>query len=102
VSNLANAIANGYVFPTQAGAAACASEVDSTVGYPKPGINVGGGTHVPPAQSVTQTYFVPIQNAANALQWAYIADSVTMPIVAPNAVSLNLPAPTAIAVTWYP
>lgn len=93
---------NGYVYTTQAAAAALAPVVDASLGLPKAGVDVGGGIHVPLAQSVTTTYFKPIQNFANALQWAYVADGVVTPIVGPNAVPLNLPAPTTLLSTWWP
>jgi hypothetical protein len=94
---------NMYVFSTQAHAQAVQAAVDAVVGpYPKAGGNVGGGIHVPPDQSETLTYALPVQNGA---QWNYPADAVTTVALAhPTAVSalatagVTLPSPTAVAV----
>lgn len=93
---------NGYVYSTKAACQAVGAAVDTALGMPLAGVNVGGGIHAPAGQSVTTTYFAPIQNFANALQWAYIQDGTVTPIVAPNAVSLNLPAPTTLPASWWP
>jgi hypothetical protein len=90
---------NGYIFTSLASAQACQAAVDAALGYPRVGVNVGAGVHVPPF--TTQTYAAPVQNFADAAQWAYVADGITSPVLAPNAVTLGLPAPTAIAATWY-
>lgn len=84
----------GYAFPNSLGAQQCASAVDSALGYPKPGIDVGGGIHAPPEQSVTQTYCAPI--ALGAQHW-YPVDAVTLPILQPLPIVLgNVPAPIPI------
>jgi hypothetical protein len=92
---------NVYAFPTQAAAQACQAAVDAHIGFPVAGHDVGPGAHAPAAQSRTTTYSVPFQNATT-LQWGYLADATTTPILAPQAVALGLPAPVAVDATWYP
>jgi hypothetical protein len=88
-------MANGYAFALQASAQACAAPVDTALGYPKAGVDVGQGIHVPPAQSRTITYAAP---ALLSGQWWFPADTITTPILAPNAVALGLPVPAPIPV----
>jgi hypothetical protein len=73
----------GWVFPNALGAIAAQQQVDASLGYPKPGVDVGGGRHVSPAQSATQTYAAPVPLAG---AFYYPADTVTTPLLA----SLNL------------
>ena len=79
--------AQGYSFPTLPGAQACQQAVDAAVGYPRPGINVGGGIHAPPAQTTTTTYAAPIPLAG---AFYYPADATTAPVLAPLAATLTL------------
>ena len=91
-----------YVFPSLAAAQAhLPPAVDAFMGYPRPGLDIGGGTHCPAAQSVTQTYFSPIQNPST-LQWAYVYDPNIPGIVGPNAIAWGLSAPVSLDATWFP
>jgi hypothetical protein len=94
---------NAYIFSTQAGAQACQTAVDSALGYPKVGIEVGGGIHVKDPNTggpfVTQTYAQVLKHPTLP-QYAYPADATSTGILSPNAVSLGLPAPTALDATW--
>lgn len=92
---------NVYVFATQAKAQACQAAVDAAMAMPHPGVNAGSGAHAPANQSATVTYFVPVQNP-NTLQWGYLADANTTPILTPLAATLNLPAPSPYDSTWNP
>jgi hypothetical protein len=85
----------GYAFTLKPLAVACAVKVDLAFGYPTAGVDVGKGIHVPPAQSRTITYAVP---ALLSGQWWFPADTITTPILAPNAVSLSLPVPAPVPV----
>jgi hypothetical protein len=88
-------MANGYAFALQASAQALVAPVDTALGYPKAGVDVGSGIHVPPAQSRTQTYAQPSLVSA---QWWYPADTNTLPVLTPLTVTLGLPAPAPIPV----
>jgi hypothetical protein len=87
--------ANGYAFTLQASAQALVAPVDTALGYPKAGVDVGAGRHAPPAQSRTQTYATP---ALLSGQFWYPADTNTLPILTPLTVTLSLPAPAPIPV----
>jgi hypothetical protein len=91
---------NLYVYTGSATPLAIQSQVDAALGLPKPGTQIGGGIHASGVSTVT--YFAPVQNQQTATNWGYLADAVTIPIVAPNAVSLGLPAPTPVDATWPP
>lgn len=71
------------VFVTRADADAYSAAVDARLGYPKPGIDVGGGKHVPPPQSATARYG-DVQKHPTLAQWAYPSD----PVVTAAAVAL--------------
>jgi hypothetical protein len=101
-------MSNAFVFPSQGAALAVAAIVDAQQGYPKPGVDVGGGIHVPPAQSITTTYAVPTSPDGGAT-WSYPADAVTTAALAtPQAATalaaqaVVLPAPTPVAVVTDP
>jgi hypothetical protein len=91
---------NAYVYATQLAAQACGTAVDTSVGYPKAGINVGGGIHVTPP-FVTQTHFVAFKHPT-LTEWAYLSDSVTDPILQAQAIALALPIATTLDSTWFP
>ena len=91
-----------YVLPTLAAATTSLQPaVDAAMGYPRAGLDIGGGIHVPAAQSVTQTYFSPIKHPTLS-EWAYVYDSEVAGIVGPNAVGWGLPAPVTLDATWFP
>jgi hypothetical protein len=91
---------SAYVFGSQAAAVECQQAVDTALGMPIAGTDIGGGVHVPADASITVTYAVPLQNPSTGL-WAYLADGVTQPLLAPSAAVLGLPAPVALDATWY-
>ena len=90
-----------YVFTDQTKANALPPIVDARQGYPKAGVNVGGGIHVTPT-FVTQTYAQVLANPTTGTSWAYPADAVVVPVVGPSAITLGLPAPAALDATWTP
>lgn len=93
-----------YIFASLAAAQACAPVVDAAQGYPRAGVEVGGGAHVKDVSGgpfVTATYAQPIKHPTLA-QWAYLADAVTTPALAPQAATLGLPAPVPLDATWTP
>jgi hypothetical protein len=84
-----------YVLAIEATAASLQASVDAEQGYPKAGVNVGGGIHMS-GPFVTQTHAFPLQHPTLA-EWAYPADGVTVPIV---GATIGLPAPSALDATW--
>jgi hypothetical protein len=84
-----------YVTPIQATALAWAASVDTAQGYPKAGVDIGGGVHVPPAQSLTVRYAGIYQHPTLPL-WAYLSDAITSPAIT----SLLPPIPVALDATW--
>lgn len=80
------------VFSDAASAAAYAAKVDAASGYPAPGVDVGGGVHAPPAQSVTKTAQVLLEKPSQDA-WAYPVD--------PKApIDAKEPLPVALDATW--
>lgn len=72
--------------------------VDAKLGYPKPGVNIGGGIHVPPAQSVT-TRYADVQKHPTLAQWSYPDDAA----VIGAAIALPVGATVqALDATWAP
>lgn len=89
---------NAYVTASQATATSWQGTVDGNMGYPKAGVDIGGGVHAPPDQSVTTTYAVPFKHPVLS-QWAYLSDAVTDGVlIARNGV----PAPAQLAQGWFP
>ena len=62
------------VFTAQAQATAYAGSVDSALGYPKAGLDIGPGIHAPPSQSATTHYADVMPNSTLPL-WAYPYDA---------------------------
>jgi hypothetical protein len=91
---------DAYVFSSLAAAQACQTAVDAAQGFPRAGVNVGGGAHVEPP-FVTQTYQTVIQHPTQAL-WAYPSDTVTTPVLSVGPTAVTLPAPTSLDATWTP
>lgn len=92
------------VFTVQADANGYSAAVDAKLGYPKPGVDIGGGIHVPPAQSVTVRYGNVFPHPTLP-QWMY-PDNPTQPSVEPN-VTKQVPVPVTaseqtIDATWFP
>lgn len=92
---------NYYVFTATVAAFRVAAAVDEAGGYPKAGIDIGGGVHVPPDASVTTGYAAVLQHPSGT-KWAYQADSVVVPIVGPNAIQYDLGVAAPLDATWYP
>ena len=91
-----------YLFATSAAVGQTLSPaVDAHMSYPLAGTDIGGGIHVPPAQSVTTTYFVPLQHPGGG-SWAYISDANVTAAVGPNAIAWGLSAPVTLDATWFP
>jgi len=63
------------IFPSdQPGALAMRAKLDTAFGCPIPGIDVGGGVHAPPSQSVTTHYGSVIQHPTNKADFATQVD----------------------------
>lgn len=93
-----------YAAPSPSAALSWQAVADTSGGYPKPVSSVaGGGIHVPASLAVTLHADDVIQSATTG-QWGYVvstADSTSLPAIAPNAVTLGLPAPVALTGDWY-
>lgn len=72
--------------------------IDAKLGYPKPGVDIGGGIHVPPAQSVTVRYGL-VQKHPTLAQWAYPDDAAVIgaAIALPVGATVQL-----LDATWTP
>lgn len=88
---------NFYLFAAQATAQQCATTVDGSLGYPKAGIDVPGGSHVVPAQSITTTYFAAQPHPTLASTWIYLADAVTTQALQASALAGSLPVPQPVS-----
>lgn len=86
---------NAYTFAALATAQSAQSTVDVARGYPKAGVNVGGGIHVSPL-FVTVTHDHVYQHPTLSL-WAYVSDAVTSVALAAFG---GLPVAAALDVTW--
>lgn len=87
-----------YAFSAQASALAVAAAVDVALGYPQPAVDAGSGHHAFP-RFVTQTYVTPVLVSGS---WLYPSNPTVLAVVAPNAVQLQLPAPTLAPVPVIP
>lgn len=58
----------------QVGALAMQTKLDVASGCPIAGVDVGGGVHAPPAQSVTVHYGSVIQHPVNKADYAAVCD----------------------------
>lgn len=94
---------SAYVYALQADALAVQAKVDSLAGYPKPGIDVGGGLHVAPAKSVS-THAANVLSNLGGTAWALISCSeVDANVAAASlATAVALTAKVALDTTWYP
>lgn len=71
-----------------------ATEIDKALGYPRKGINVGSGPHVPSEKSTVVRWDLPLKHPTKA-EWAYPTDLIR---------GLNIPLiTTAINLTadWF-
>lgn len=64
---------------------------------PLAGVDVGGGRHVPPQESITTTYAVPTKHPTLA-QWAYPVDATTSKYIA----APTLATATSLDASWTP
>lgn len=64
------------VFPDRASFDAYSAKVDAALGYPKAGVDVGGGVHALPSQSVTQRWADPIEHPTQKGTFAYCVDGL--------------------------
>lgn len=83
------------VCSTQAAAQALSDAVDAALGYPRAGVDIGGGVHAPASQSVTARYSYIIQHPTQPL-WGYMVDGVPAPTLA----VLAAPAAQAATAAW--
>lgn len=89
----------GIVCLSAADAATFQSGVNVKLGYPKPGLNIGGGFHAPPEQTVTTSY-TGIMQHPTLLQWACVPDDA---LVQAQSVALPVGAVAAtLDTTWFP
>lgn len=86
-----------YVFNDLPSAQAAQAHVDQKLGMPIAGVNIGGGIHAPPSQSVTTTYAVPVKHPTLP-QWSIASD----PVVDAKVSDMALPAPATLDTTWTP
>lgn len=61
---------------------ALANAVDDAMGYPKDGVDVGGGVHAPREEAVTLRYTELRENPTTKGEWAYPLDATNRPFVA--------------------
>ena len=94
-------MALAYTFADLATATTFRNALDVQLGYPKPGIDVGGGVHAPPAQSVTPHYAGVLKHPTLAT-CAILSDATITPVVtaAANALAVAVPVSTALDGTW--
>lgn len=57
------------VFTSEAAAAAFVADLDRALGYPRDGVNIGGGVHAPAEQSRTLTHAIPLKHPTRD-EWA--------------------------------
>ena len=66
-----------FRFDSEKNAVAFGAAVDSALGYPREGVNVGAGVHAPEALSVTSSFYGPPRKHPTLEQWAFpYADDV--------------------------
>lgn len=79
--------------PDRKSAGTFAEELDRVLGYPKPGKDVGGGSHAPGEQSTTVRHADILQDATTR-QWGYpvdmVAEAVLTPVDAADLEALTL------------
>jgi len=87
----------GIVYLSQAPADAQSTSVDVALGYPRDGVDVGGGIHCTPAQSRTYRHAQVIQHPT-LLQWAYPVDAINSPVISPVVLATAV----VLDTTWFP
>ena len=86
-----------YVFSSYSSAKACSDHVDSIIGYPIDGIEIGDGWH---CRMTTTTYYVPMPHPTKS-EWAYVSDGVTNGLLASAGLTAGM-TPVAQDNTWIP
>lgn len=57
-----------------ANAQAFANALDAILGYPRDGVDIGGGIHAPPAQSRTHRWATPFRHLTDGTRYAVVYD----------------------------
>jgi len=92
----------GIVFPSdQAGALAMQAKLDGAYAYPVAGVDVGGGIHAPPAQSVTTHYGAVVQHPTNKGDFAAVCDGFDSSKLA-GADKTAVQNATDLTADWFP
>lgn len=90
---------NAIIFLSQAAADTASAAYDARLGYPKPGVDVGGGRHAAPTVSVTIRASDVLKHPTLP-QWAYPeSDEV---VSARAVVGLRGGVEQALDTTWFP
>jgi hypothetical protein len=85
-----------YISATQSLVSAWATTVDASQGYPRAGVDIGGGLHVSVLDGTTYRYASVYQHPTLSM-WAYLSDATT---VAALAATAGKPIPTQLDATW--
>lgn len=91
-----------YIFALQTDAQSFQAKCDQVLGYPKPGVDIGGGTHVPPAESVT-THEADVRKHPTLSQWAHQSTpnvDGALATVKAGLPGLTVTAPVTLDSTW--
>jgi hypothetical protein len=88
-------MARGYVFATQALADLARAEIDKVEGYPRAGVDVGGGVHVRPT-FVTITHCLARKHPTLA-QWVVLDDEKVRTAIDGKS---GIPSAIDLDVTW--
>jgi len=89
------------VFTVLADANVFASSADSRLGYPKNGVDVGGGVHVSTAQGRTFQHAAVVKHPTLSL-WRYPWDAVVQGEVGKGLTVPVTATPTVLDATWFP
>lgn len=85
----------------QAGALAMQGKLDVAYGCPKAGVDVGGGVHAPPAQSVTVHYGSVMQHPVNKSDFAAVCDGFDTTKLS-GADKTAVQSATDLTADWFP
>lgn len=84
----------------QTDALALQAALDTQLGYPRAGVNVGGGVHVPPAQAVTTHAAVPFKHPVSTLWAVQESPEISSVVGGPVAIPIGATAHTSLDGTW--
>jgi len=93
---------NAFIFVAATDAQSTQSDCDTRLGYPKPGVDIGGGVHVPPAQSST-VHEAPVLKHRTLTQWAFLSTpnvQAILPTVKADLPAVTIGTATALDATW--